>query len=98
MKLNQLAAKPQLIKLTIDDEEIVAKYGEAIDFWTWDRQPMSVFMRLATLSQDNTAEIVNVVKTLILDEDGKEIIVGDMVLPTSILLKAVSAITTLLGK
>ena len=98
MKLSQLSAKPQLISLTIDDKDTIKEFGEAIEFYTWDRQPMDVFMKLANADQNNTSSVIEIVKTLILDEHGKEILVKDTMLPTHILMKAISKVTELLGK
>jgi hypothetical protein len=98
MKLTQLAAKPQLVKLLIDDEATITEHGEAIEFWTWDRQPLDTFMKLANASQSNTDGMISIVKTLILDENGKEIITGDAMLPASILLKVIGKIVDSLGK
>ncbi len=98
MKINQLASKPQLIKITLDDEEVVASVGEAVDFWTWDRQPLDKFMRLASVKQDNPAEVIDLVRTLILDEQGKEVIDGDTMIPTGVLVKAIGKIVETLGK
>lgn len=99
MKINQLAAKPQLIKITIDDKDIVKEFGEAVEFWSYDRQPLDVFMKLASISDgSNKAEMINVLRTLILDENGKQVILGDTMLPTKILLAAMSKLTEILGK
>lgn len=99
MRLSQIAAKPKLIELSIDDEEVTKEYGEPLVFYTWDRQPMEVFTRMANLSeQNNIAELLNIVRTLILDEDGKEILTDDATLPTAILMKVISKITDQLGK
>jgi hypothetical protein len=98
MKINQLASKPQLIKITLDDEETIATVGEAVDFWTWDRQPLDKFMALAAMKGDNPVEIIEIVRKLILDEQGKEVIQGDIMLPTQILIKAIQKITETLGK
>ena len=98
MKLSQLTAKPQLIDVHIDDEETIKEFGEAIEFWTWDRQPMDVFMKLANADQNNTSSVIEIVKTLILDEKGKEILKDDNMLPTHVLMKAISKVTEILGK
>ena len=98
MKLSQLTAKPQLIEISIDDEETIKEFGEPITFYTWDRQPMDVFMRLANADHTNTGNIVEIVRTLILDEKGKEILTKEKALPTHILMKAISKVTDLLGK
>jgi hypothetical protein len=98
MKLSQLTAKPQLIDIHIDDEDTIKEFGEAIQFWTWDRQPMDVFMKLAGSGTNDTANIISIVRTLILDEKGKEILKDDEMLPTHVLMKAIAKVTELLGK
>lgn len=98
MKINQLAAKPQLIKLEINDKETVAEFGESIEFWTWDRQPLEVFMKLANTTQDDASAIIDIVRTLILDEEGKQVIDGEVMIPTKVLLKMIQAIVESLGK
>ncbi len=98
MKLSQLAAKPQLIKVELNDEEIVKEFGEPIEFYTWDRQPLDVFMQLASSTQKDSSAMIGIVKTLILDEAGKEIIAGDKMLPSAVLLKVIGKIVEILGK
>ena len=98
MKLSQLTSEPKLIEVTIDDEEIIKEYGESLTFYTWDRQPMTVFTKLANLENSNNKELLMIVKSLILDEDGKEVIDEKNMLPTKVLMKAIGKVTELLGK
>jgi hypothetical protein len=98
MKINQLAAKPQLVKITLDGEDIVKDFGETVDIWTLDRQPLDVFMKLANADQRNYGEMVEILKSMILDEDGKQVIHGDVTIPTKLLIASMTAITDLLGK
>lgn len=98
MKLSAIAAKPQLIEITIDDEEVIAEFGESLSFWTWDRQPIGVFMQLSNINEEKEVNIIDIVRKLILDEEGKEIITNDTTLPTKILMKAITKVTELLGK
>lgn len=98
MKLAQLANKPRLIELSINDETIIKEFGEPLTFHTWDRQPMHVFMRLSNITQDNTSELIDVVKTLILDEEGKQLLSDDNMLPTNVLMRAIAKVTEQLGK
>jgi hypothetical protein len=98
MNLSQLTAKPVLIQIILDDEATIKEYGESVDFWTWDRQPMDVFMKLASSDGATSSKIIDIVKTLVLDEKGREILVDDVMLPTSILMKAIGKITDMLGK
>jgi hypothetical protein len=98
MHLSQLAAKPKLIEVIIESEEIIKEYGEPLAFHTWDRQPMETFMKLVSLSGKDVPELFNVVKTLILDSEGKEILTDDKVLPTNVLMEVTNKVTELLGK
>ena len=98
MKLSALTAKPQLIDIHIDDEETIKEFGEAVEFYTWDRQPMDVFMKLATVSNKDPELMIGIIRTLILDEAGKEIVTKDAMLPSSILLRVVGKVVDLLGK
>ena len=99
MKLSQIAAKPKLIEVSIDDEEIIKEYEEALVFYTWDRQPMDVFTRIANIGENGDMPVLlDIVKTLILDEEGNPILTDKNMLPTSILMKAMNKVTEQLGK
>lgn len=98
MKINQIASKPQLIKVVLNDEQTVQELGEELEFWTWDRQPLDKFMKLASVKQDNPEEIIKIVKDLILDEEGKVVIKDDVMLPTQILIRIIQKVVETLGK
>jgi hypothetical protein len=98
MKLSQLAKKPQLIQVTISDEATQAEYGEAIEFWTWDRQPMDVFLKLASVDQNNTASVIQAVRELVLDETGQPVLSGDVALPIPVMMRVITQVVEGLGK
>lgn len=98
MKLSQIAKEPALIELKLDDNDIISEYGEPLVFYTWDRQPMDVFMRLANVDQKNTGDLFEIVKTLILDDNGKQVLNDKNMLPTNVLIKAITKVTEQLGK
>jgi hypothetical protein len=98
MKINQIASKPQLIKLVLDDAATKAELGEELEFWTWDRQPLDKFMKLAATKQDKPEEIIGLVKDFILDEQGNVVIKDDVMLPTQILIRIIEKVITTLGK
>jgi len=97
MKLSQISSEPQLVEVTLDDKALVKKYGESLTFYTWDRQPIEVFTKLANLTESDNAEIISIMKTLILDEEGKPVIDGKNTLPMDILLQAIKKVTEQLG-
>jgi len=99
MKLSQLSAKPVLVLISLDDEETIQEYNEPLEFYTWDRQPMDVFMKLASIDPASTnINIIEIVRTLILDEEGKEILSKENMLPPKVLMKAITKVSELLGK
>jgi hypothetical protein len=98
MKLSEVAKKPQLVEVSISDERIVEEFGEALTFYTWDRQPMDVFMRLASVDNSNTNSVIEAVRDLILDESGNKILTGDVTLPTHVMLAVITRIVDDLGK
>lgn len=98
MKLTQLAAKPQLVKITIDDEDTVKEYGEAVEFWVWDRQPIERFVRMATLNTDNFGALVEAVNEMVLDEAGKPICSDGLTLPAGIMTRVINKVVETLGK
>lgn len=98
MKLTQLAAKPQLIKIVIDDEETISEYGENVEFWIWDRQPIHKFVKMANIKENDIESLISAVRELVLDEQGKEIITDESVLPTRVLTKVITRVVETLGK
>ena len=98
MKLTQIAAKPKLVKIELNDEDIIKEYNEPLEFWIYDRQPMSKFIKLANSGNENYEELVNIVEALVLDEQGTPIIKDGVLLPTMIMTKVVTKVVDVLGK
>jgi hypothetical protein len=98
MKLSQLAAKPQLVKITLDDEETKSNYGDELEFWIYDRQDMDNFVKLATLDVAQFDKLANTVNEMILNEDGSKVVKDGLALPTDIMMKAIQKVIEVLGK
>jgi len=100
MQLSALAAEPQLKTITIDDEGLVEKYGEAIEFYVNDRIPLDQFMQLAeVLSADEIdyGQMIEFAKTMMLDKKGNPIIGGTKVLPNDVAMAAMNKVASELG-
>ena len=98
LKLTQLASKPQLIKITLDNAELTERYGDELEFWIYDRQPIDQFIKMATTGADNYGEMIKMVNEMILDEAGSRVITGDDVLPNDVMVAVISAVVERLGK
>ncbi len=98
MKLTQLAAKPQLVKIELTDEDTIKEFGEALEFWIWDRQPMDKFVRLAQMKGENMGELITAVNEMVLDEEGNPVIKDGLMLPTNVMTRVIGRVVETLGK
>ena len=98
MKLTELATKPQLTKITIDTHELVEKYGEPIDFYVLDRLPLEKYTKLASVKTEDFSSMIDLVKELVLDEEGNCVMDDEHVLPTDILNEAMVKVVEVVGK
>lgn len=98
MKLSQLAAKPQLVKITLDDEALKDKYGDELEFYVHDRQPLDQFIKMATASQNDYPTLIRLVNDLVLDEEGKPVVTEGHALPNDVMMAVIGAVVERLGK
>jgi hypothetical protein len=98
MKLKDLAAKPKLIQISLDSPETIELYGEPLEFWIWDRQPIQNFIKVATTMNSDYAAAVVMMNDMILDEDGKLVCKDGFTLPSSVMTAAIHKVIEHLGK
>lgn len=100
MKLKELATKPQLIRIALDDETTITEYGEELEFWVWDKQPLTRFIKFANVSADSESfpELIDFCAELILDEEGQPVVSADMVLPAAVMVRCINKVVEQLGK
>jgi hypothetical protein len=96
MKLKDLAAKPKLVKVVLDDAKIIELYDEPVEFWMWDRQDLMVYIKLSALSQDRT-QLMDLIRELILDETGKPMLEPNEIVPIEILVPLATSVVNHLG-
>ena len=100
MLLEDLAAEPQLKKLVLDDEDVIAKYGEPIEFYIHDRLPLDEYMSLVSAMSSQSgdySELLDFARGLMLDEKGKPILAGKKQLPTKVAMAAMNKISAEMG-
>ena len=98
MKLTQLSKKPELVKVELTDDETIKEYGESLEFWVYDRTNMDVFVKMATMKNENFGDMVEIVNKMILDEDGTPIVKDGYLLPSNILTRVIGKVVETLGK
>lgn len=103
MKLQDLAKAPNLLKLTLDDDAIIEKYGEPLDFFIKDVQPVELMIELSKIATDkkkasDVAEYLPLIRPLLLNEDGSPVITDTVMLPPDVILYAITKTLVQLGK
>lgn len=97
MELSKISKKPELIEITLDDQDIIDEYGESLSFFTYDRQPLEVFTKMAGASPDKPETLINALRPMILDKEGKPVIQGEQMIPSKVLVKALAKLVAQLG-
>jgi len=99
MKLTELSKKPTLVKLVIDREDLVEKYGEELEFHVYDRQPIHVFSKIAASSKsDDLTDYLQLLQDTVLDDNGNPVMTEENLLPLDLLTECMKLIGTHLGK
>jgi len=97
MKLKALSKKPKLIKAQVDNEKIVKKYGEAVEFWMYDRYEIDTYFKLMNVEEQDFITMSKVVKDMIYVEDGTPIVEAGEILPSDLLMSIVTEVIKQLG-
>ena len=99
MDISSLSKKPQLEQLDITDEEIVKTYGDIITFYMMDHIDVNTYFSFYRLQQEEDGELLNdLLRKIILKQDGKPALGPDEVLPVDITLAVLVRINENLGK
>lgn len=98
MKITELSTKPQLLKIILNDKQTKELYGDDIEFYIWDRQPLDKFAKFASVKPENIDNMLELCGDLILDESGEPVMKDGNVLPNQLLVKCVNKVVEQLGK
>ncbi len=88
MKLSQISENRKLIKLTCSDDDIISKYGEPLDFYIWDKQPIEIGLALAYSKENEYDDLEDILKQLILNSKAEQVIQPGYKMPNEVLLAA----------
>lgn len=99
MDISNFAKKPQLTKIEISDVDIVEAYGDTITFWIMDEMDVATYFSFYKLQQAQDSKLLNeLLRKVILKEDGTPSLANDEVLPVTLTLAVLMAINDFLGK
>jgi hypothetical protein len=99
MDIKQLAKKPELMEIIIDDENIVETYGETITFHMYDNVDINTYFDFYKIQQEQDGKKLNeLIKKIIVDKEGNPCINDDDSLPIDVTLAVLIKINESLGK
>ncbi len=99
MDIGKLAAKPALIEIKLDEQDIVENYGEAVTFWMKDHLDLTTYFDFYKFQQESTSEqLMATLRKIILNAEGANAIQDDEILPVDITLAVLVKINDQLGK
>lgn len=99
MDITKFTQKPQLVEVIIDDPEMIEKYGDSIKFHTYDTVKLTTYFAFFESRVNGEYDrLEKIMRNLILDKDGKEIVKEDETLPADIFTQAILKIGEILGK
>ena len=99
MDIKELAKRPELIEVVIDDENIVNEYGEPITFYMKDQVDINTYFDFFRSQNEKSGDELNkLMASLILNKDGKPVLAEGEGFPIDISIAALTKINENLGK
>jgi len=99
MNIKKYASVPKLIEISLDSEELLERYGEAITFYTYDVVPMTTYFDFFNARSNNEfVQLDKIMKNMILDKAGKRVLADNEDLPIDIAAAAINKLGEILGK
>jgi hypothetical protein len=92
MKLTDFVATPTPKKLIVDTPEVVAQYGEPLEFYILNPMPIEIYLKLSSLST------IEFIKEVLVKEDGTKAITDGSSLPGTLIPLVANVIWQDLGK
>jgi len=89
MKLNSIVQSATLERFIIDDEEIVAEYGDELEFYAYHDAALAG-LNFIEEHEVTYEETVDILKLLILNKDGLPVVKSGYKLPNKVMLAAYS--------
>lgn len=99
MNINQYASVPKLIRVDLDNPELLEKYNEVITFWTYDVVSLSTYFDFFGARSDaQYQQLELMIHKLVLLEDGSPALKDNEDLPIDLAAAAITKIGEILGK
>ncbi len=98
-QISEFKTKPKLIRVDLDQNELIEAYGEPISFWMLDHVDINTYFDFFRSQTEHEGDAVNkILRRLILNEEGQTVLADDEQLPVDIAIAAITRIGEVLGK
>lgn len=99
MDIQQLAKKPELIQISLDNEEIVKNYGEPVTFWMKDQLDLNTYFDFfKSQGQKDGDKLNEIISRIILNAEGQPVLKEGDQLPIDITVELLVKVNECLGK
>jgi hypothetical protein len=99
MDIKQVARKPELVEVVLNEEHLVKEYGEPITFYMVDYVDINTYFDFFKSQSDKAGnELNSLMRKIILNKEGKPVLSEDEALPIDISIAALTKINETLGK
>lgn len=99
MDIKELAKKPELIKMVLDNEEIVKNYGESVTFYMKDQVDLTTYFDFfRSQGEKDGDKLSEILRKLILSESGEPVLGPEDQLPIDITVELLVKVNDCLGK
>ena len=99
MDISKVSKKPVLLEMVLDDAAIIAEYGESITFYMYNNVDLNTYFDFYRVQQEKDGGELNaLMRRIIVDSAGKQVIAADEMLPIDITFAALVKINENLGK
>jgi hypothetical protein len=99
MDISEFKVKPTIIEITIDDKNLVEKYGSTITFRMYDHQKLTPYFAFFKAQREGDTEALEtIIRQIVLDKDDKPVMSKGYELPVDIFAELVVKIGEQLGK
>lgn len=98
MNIGQFAKKPELIKIEIDDADIIEEFGEAITFYMKDYVDITTYFDFFRNQVDGSQGLNDILKKIILNDAGLPAIGDGEALPVNLAVAVLKKVNENLGK
>jgi hypothetical protein len=98
ISLRSLSQKPKLVEIILDDQETLDVFGSPVSFFTYDRQPLHVYLEISQAFGKNAARTEELLSGLLFNEDATPLISEGEMPDATLMAKALTKVMEQLGK